>query len=156
MANVDIISVGLVDHKGDRGSVVYYVPTGSTLADILFQAQAFMGTLDSVTGAIIQDASVTLGLTLPGGLKTVAAASHDIEKGANIGFDVADTPYRTTVRVPAVMETLLAGETMILGSGVGQVFSNLVVAGTGGVNPSDKFGADIVGVIEGLVTFRKA
>jgi len=156
MANVDIISVKIVDENGKSGNCVYYIPTGQALADILLQAQAFMTVLDAITGGVIQEANVTLGLTLPGGLKSTATASHDINKGANIGFDVANTPYRTNIRVPAIAESIVTGEEVNITSGAGLAFVSQVISGVSPVLPSDKYGNDVVAALEGVVTFWKS
>jgi hypothetical protein len=158
MANVDIISVSVVDYKGDTGNVVYYVPTGQALGDIELQAQTFAALLDDVTGGVIQGMTITKQMTLPSGLKDTALAAHNIEKGGNIGFDCANTPYRTTIRVPAIAEAIVTGEVVDIttANDPGDLFCDHVVAGLSPVLPSDKYGNDITARLEGVVTFRKA
>lgn len=155
MANVDLISISMVDHKGDTESMVISVPTGQTKADLELLMQAVASALDDVTGALIQSATVTQQLTLPGGLKVAATVDQDIQKGANMGYDCANTPYRTTLRVPAIDPLKLVGELVDVTDAAIIAFNSQVVNGVGTAFPSDKYANDITGFIEGRVTFRK-
>lgn len=156
MTVVDVITISGQDHKGDVGRMTYYVPSGQSVGDITLQAQAMAVLLDGVTGMLLTGITLTLGLALPGGLKGTATTLQDVEKGANVGFDAANTAYRQTIRIPAINESLVSGEVFNIASGAGLAFVTGVINGVSPVLPSDKYGNDITGALEGIVTFRKA
>lgn len=155
MATVDLVSVGVKDFKGKTASVVVAIPTGNTLADITLYAQAFAGVLDAVTDALVQSITVTLQVPLPGGLKVAHPESEDIGSGANFGFDCANTNYRETIRVPAILSTLRTGDLVDMTDPVITVFTGNVINGVAPVLPSDHYGNDITAALQAVVTFRK-
>lgn len=156
MANVDFISYSLLDDDGQRGSVQIFVPTGSTLAALQTFSDSMSNVIDDITAATIQSATVTKALTLPGTLKANAIAGHYIQHGANFGFDAANTPYRHTVRIPAILESLLTGETVITDAGVGQAFVTGMTGGFGADTPSDRYGNDLTTLLSALRSFRSS
>jgi hypothetical protein len=156
MANTDFISYSLADVDGQRGTVQIFVPTGQTLADLQTFSNSMVAALDAVTAAVVQAATVTKALTLPGGIKGTATAGHYIQHGANFGFDAANTPYRHTVRVPAILESLLVGETVITDTGDGQAFAAGITGGYTGIAPSDRYGNDLTALLSALRSFRSS
>lgn len=154
MAAVDLISYAVDDVDGKRGHVHVYVPATYTLAQLQTFAENLAADLDAVTGAKIASITVTKSLTLPGGLKAAATASHYINQGGNFSFDAADTDYRHTTRVPAVLEALCAGDVINIAAGAGKTFVDQITVGDGVVSPSDRYGNDLVSAIEAVRTFR--
>jgi hypothetical protein len=154
LAAVDLISFAVDDVDGKRGHVHCYVPATYTLAQLQTFAENLAGDLDAVTGAKIASITVTKSLTLPGGLKANATASHYINQGANFAFDAADTDYRHTMRVPAILESLCTGDVVNVAAGAGKTFADQVTVGDGVVSPSDRYGNDLVSTIEATRTFR--
>lgn len=155
MANTDFITFKLTDIDGQSGTLQLFVPTGGTIAQLQTLSDAFAAVLDDVTAAIIEESTVTLQLTLPGGLDVTPANGHYIQHGANFGFDAADTPYRHTIRVPAILESLLTGDVVETGSPPGSTFVNGITGGFGGLLPSDRYGNDLTALLSALRSFRK-
>lgn len=156
MANVDFISYSLLDDDGQRGSVQIFVPTGATLAALQTFSNSMAGVIDDITAATIQSAQVTKALTLPGTLKANAVAGHYVQHGANFGFDAANTPYRHTVRIPAILESLLTGESVIVDAGTGQAFVTGMTGGFGADAPSDRYGNDLTALLSAIRSFRSS
>lgn len=155
LANVNLISVSLVDDAGRTGSLTLPVPTGLTVAQIQSYVTAMLPNLDAVTGAKINGCTVALQLTLPGTLKASAIADHPISYGANFGFDAADTNYRHTVRLPAIDQGLVdAGEVQTTDALI-IAWTDDVVDGDATVLPCDRYGNDLSAFLGAEVTFRK-
>jgi hypothetical protein len=155
MANVNLLSFTLRDIVGNTGNVVIPVPIGLTLA----QYQTFVtdqaAKLDDITGALVESANLSMALTLPAGLKAGAVASHYIGVGANMAYDAANTPYRFTVRIPAVLLSKVVGEAVDGADADVTVFNLNMTVGDGTVSPSDKYGNDLLSFLGGNLTFRK-
>jgi hypothetical protein len=155
MATTDFISYSLIDHKGDVGQVLIFVPTGGTVAQLQALSNFIVAELDDVTGCQVQSATVNLGLTLPGTLKGAPISNLDKEVGANYAFDAANTPYRSTIRIPAVPSGQRVGELIDDTDTDVQAFYNAIVNGDGTLSPSDRYANDLSAFIQGVVTFRK-
>ena len=155
MAEVDFITISLIDHKGKTASVQVFMPTGLTLAEIDALSDDICTNLDAIVGATINGAAVSKQLTLPAGLKGVAAANVDIEMGANFGFDAADTIYKHTIRVPSISPTKIVGDNVTLTDPIVQAFPDGITAGVAGALPSDRYGNDLVAILSGEVSFWK-
>lgn len=154
MAEVNLISIQIADSGGLTGNVLVPVPTGLTIAEIQTYVDAMLPNLDVVTGGKINKASVSLALTLPAGLKANAIAGTPIQWGGNFAFDAANTPYRFTVHVPAIDQGLVTGEDIDT-SGVAAAWVTDMVSGDLAVNPSDRYGNDLVSLLDARVSFRK-
>jgi hypothetical protein len=156
MANTDLISISLVDINGNRATVPIFVPSGESVLALQTYMEAATTALDDVTAAKIDSASVTLSLNLPAGLKAAATAGHFINQGANFAFDAANTPYRHTIRVPAILETLLNGEQVDTTDAAVIAWRDNILNGVGAVVPSDRYANDLVALLQALLTFRQS
>lgn len=154
MAQVNLITFSILDDKSTRGQVNIFVPTGMTLAEYAAYVTATAPKLDLVTGGQIMSASLTLQMTLPGGLKASPIADDHIERGVNFPFACANTNYRHTVRVPAFRATLLTdGEVLVADQGVIDWIAKLT-AGDAVILPTDKNANDITTDLGPYLAFR--
>jgi len=156
MAQTNLVSIQVTDDAGNVGNVLLSFPATSSLANIQSFVDGFCAHLDAVTGAKITKASVSLALTLPAGLKASALPDTPVQWGANFAFDVADSSYRYTVRVPAIDQGLVTGGVVDTSPQFVQDFINDFVIGDGVVAPSDRYANDITAFIEAASTFRKS
>jgi len=156
MADVHLLSVRLVDVYGKAGHVNIFVPSATTLAQVQAYYDTVALTLDAITGAKIDSATVALALVNPGGLKAAAIADQPIQWGANWGFDVLNTPYRWTMHVPAILSSLVTGEDINRADADVVAFEADLVTGDGTVAPTGRDGGDLVSVLDAKVSFRKA
>lgn len=154
MALVSAISISVVDDRGKSESVNVFVPNDATLAEIQALSNLLVAALEDITGGYVAGASVQVGLSLPAGTRTTAAADAFNTVGANLGFDAANTVYRQTIRVPAILPTLVSGGEVIDDAPLLTAFTGLIVAGDGTTNPTNKFGDDLTGFMGASMSFR--
>jgi len=155
MATVHVLSFSLIDDGGNTGSVVVYLPSTLTLAQVQTFTTSYAAALDGVTGAKIQSATVALALTLPGGLKANASADHPIQYGANFSYNADGTPYRLTQHIPAFLHTLITGEEIDIASALVIAVMDYMRDGVTGFEPTDRYGNDLEGFLGAAVSFRK-
>ena len=155
MANVDLITFQVQDAASKIAQVHVYVPAGETVTDLQALVTAIAPVLDAITGAKLTEVSVRLALTLPGGLKADATAGHYVNLGANFAFDAADTEFRHTIRVPGILESMLSGDTVVMSATEVKAFTDAIEDGTALVDPSDRYGNDLVAVMPSMATFRR-
>jgi hypothetical protein len=153
MADPVLISVNIVDFNGKSKPMPVFVSSGTTLA----QAQAYLDDLlpllDLVTAGKIESATISLPLTIVAGLKANPLSNVNIIEGANIAFNVYDTKYGHTLRVPAIRDTLVTGETVPTNTGaVGDFVTNYITDGT--VTATNKFDSLLQSVEVGKKTFH--
>lgn len=155
MATVDFISYRFVDNDGNSGTSQIFLPSGATVSELQTFSNSLAPLIDDVTAAVIDSATLTLALTLPGTLKANPIAGMYIAHGANFGFDAADTVYKHTIRIPAILETLLAGESVDTGDADVQAFVAGIVSGFGADQASDRYANDLTALISAERSFRK-
>jgi hypothetical protein len=156
VADVHLVSVRVVDDSGRSGNVNVFLPAATTLAQAQTWFNSFAAALDAITGAKLDSASIALALSLPGSLKASALADHPIQWGANWGFDIANTPYRWTMHIPAVDQGIVSGDEIDRAPAYVTTFEGLLVTGDGTVTPTGRDGGDIAAVLDAVVAFRKA
>lgn len=156
MANTHLVSYSLVDSEGRRGNVQVYVPATLTLAEVQTGSDALIALIDAITGAKVDSAQVALSLTLPGGLKAAATEGEDMQKGANFGFDAANTPYRHTIRIPAVAEAIVNGDDINEADEDAAAFITFMGTGATPFLPTDRYANDLGSLLSAVVTFRQA
>jgi hypothetical protein len=100
VAIVSVIGITVQDAYGDEKPLTSYIPGTVSLADIQTGVTALAPNLDAVIDPKILRAFVTIGLTLPGGLKSSAIAGQDVHNGALNSYSAANTAYRFSQYVP--------------------------------------------------------
>lgn len=156
MALVSIITYSLRDDAGKRSSIPVYVPATAAQADVEALADAIAATLDLVTGAVIEQISISLNHDLPAGLKTVTTVDSLNGMGGLFNFDVADTPYSHSIYVPAIRPLLVSSGVIDPANSDVAAFITSIKDGTANVDPSDRFANDLL-LLNGVeVRFRKS
>jgi hypothetical protein len=156
MATVDLLSFSLLDDAGNTANVHVYVASTYTLAQLQTFVEQIAPDLDAITGSKINTVQVTKALTLPAGLKAAATANSRNPWGANMAYDAANTDYRHTIRIPAILPSLLAGDKVDDTEAAIITFNTQVTTGDGVVSPTDRYANDLSAFLEGIATFRKA
>jgi len=156
MAETNLISYQVKDFNNHIAQVHIYVPTGLTVAQLVAFSDLAAADLDTIIGATIEKASVTLDLGLPEGLKGTAVDSQPVEEGANLAFDAANTAYRWTQRVPSLLDEYYTEDTVILADSDITAWTARMTAGDLTVLPCDRYGNDLTDVLSGVKTFRKS
>ena len=135
-------------------SVPFFVPDGDTLAHYTAYMEAAAAVLDDVTGSQIMRAQLVLDLTLPGGLKSAPVAAALNERG---GLWVMTTsgPYGDSFRVPAILTSIMPGDSFDIASGAADTFSNFLIAGDGVVITKTRNAFDYLARVTGKKSFRR-
>jgi hypothetical protein len=155
MALVSVISFGVTDFAGARKSFPIYVPAATTLA----QAQAWITAgapiLDALIDGKIDDVSITLTGTLPGGLKSSAVSGNTVREGALWAWDPAGTDFEYGDYMPSAANADFVGDVLDdTNTDVTDWIAQMTASGAG-TEATDRYGNDIVSYIRGRRTFRK-
>lgn len=153
---VDIASFTIKDATGDSKSIaVYFVHGGATLAQIVSYVQGLAGVVDAVTDGVLIAANLTVGVTLPGGIKTDVTGDPDIQRGALMGYTADGTPYKHSVWVPAFIDSGFTGDVVDDANAAVQAFNDYLITVLNGNHATDKFENDLTDFIAGVKSFRK-
>lgn len=165
MAAVFLLSARIRDikqpgKKKNKMSVSAFYPLGTlTLPNLTTIHDAFVTTLDGVTGGVIEESSIQLFPALPGGLKATAEDGSDVQEGALFTFDLEDTNYVDSLFVPAIKQSLLSGDgqSINLAAGLVQAFTDMLSNASEALPAaaSNRFGIEYDAVVSGEKTFRK-
>jgi len=86
---------------GSEKAMPLYIPASTSLADIQTAMNTLLPELDAVIDGVILRSFVTIGLTLPGGLKGAAIDGQDVHNVALNAYSAASTLYRWSNYVPS-------------------------------------------------------
>lgn len=156
----DVLTFHLRDSETDtRGaSVPFYIASGNTVADLQEFANAAAPIVDNVTGSIIDSVTVTISLSVPGGLKAVPVTNVVNERGGLITFDTSGNRAES-VRIPAIKPTIMSGNEFSLAeTNVAALIGLLTTTatyGTADFRPQTPYGYDWVSARKGRKSFRK-
>lgn len=154
MALVNAISFSLEDYSGDRRTARFFCPATATLAEMQSLSNAIAAELDPITGMKILGSTVSLALTLPGGLKASAVNDIDAERGVNWSFTVSGTVYSYTVRTPGATNAIVDGEDLVETADTAD-WLTVMLDGDATTEPTNEFGGDLTGFKSAKVTFHK-
>jgi hypothetical protein len=100
------------------------VPNDATVAEVQTWLDAVLPEIDALTEGQITEASLTLPLTLVGGLKGAPVDGAFNERGGLITFDTTG-PRAASVRIPAISRTIMPGDTFPLTGDVADLVTRL-------------------------------
>jgi hypothetical protein len=136
------------DGAGRKAVQRIHVPSGLTIAQIETWFDAMIAELDPVTDCVLVGASVSVELSIPGGLKASAAADSKVENGALFSFLCAGN-YYTRTRLPAIKDTMMVDNSTAVDTSDEDVAAwlTLMTTGDGTVAPCDSREADITSLV---------
>lgn len=149
MALVHTIGVGIIDYTGSKKSMTLYCPATVSLATLQTEMNTYLPAIDAVIDGQIVDSQVTLGLTLPGGMKTSPVAGNTVREGALEAYSAAATAFRFSYYVPSWKNAGFAGND-VLNTGVYATANGAPI-----IFASDRDGNALVSFLGGRRTFRK-
>jgi len=153
---VYLVSYSIRDSSGTKKACqVYFDPGAATLAQILTWVTAVGDLVDALTAGVIDGVNLSLTPNIAAGWKDTPAEETDAQRGALLAFDVADTNYRHSVFIPAALDALFTGDVVDLSNAAVEAFVGYVNTVTNGIIGSDKYGNDVIDIIEGTKSFRK-
>lgn len=149
------ISVSLSDYRGRNASVIVRVPDSETVDEAVAYAQAMVQELDAITGARVESVDIIVPVTVTG-IKTGAVADVANENGANFNYSLQSSPYSETIRIPAILPALLAGDSVNTANADVNAFNVAIVAGAAGrPGAVNEFGNKLTGLNSAKRTFRR-
>jgi hypothetical protein len=151
---VNVITVTIRDVAGDKSTVNINFPVSVTEAQAQSWLDTFLPALDAIVDGVIDSAGWLRALTLPAGLKTTPGTQRN-QVGALMTFDVANTNYAHSIRLPAVKESKLSGKALNINDAQVQAVRDALTTGVSGVTPVSRFGDDLVALTSGMVSYRR-
>jgi hypothetical protein len=156
MATPVIVSTGITVANQKKRSLPMFLPNATTLA----QAQAFMTAfatlLDNVIDGVVVDPTVTLPLTLPGGIKSSPSAGAESSRGALLDYAASGIDRIHGIWVPSWAPAGFSGNAVDNAGAYATFISALVnVIGSSGAAPVDRYGNDLTTFTKGRKAFRK-
>lgn len=156
MALTNLLSVQVTDADGKVKTMPLYFASTTTLAELQGYADDMLPLLDAVIDGKITQATVTLQLTLVGGLKGSAVDGNRVREGALLRFPADNTIYKHGIFVPSWKNTGFAGD-VVLQTGAYNTFQATISAGAGDpvIEVTDEYGNDLNAILSGERRFRK-
>lgn len=158
MPGPTIFSYTIRDSAGVEATFRAYANFDGTVetVDGLTGEWAAMGALvDGVTGGKIIGGQITIPQLPAGGWKSAPVAGSDVEQTGTANFSNATTQYMHPESVPALLDTLISGGRIIVGSGAFKTFTDALVAGFTNGNWVNTAAQGLVAAVDAFVSFRK-
>lgn len=155
MALVNIVSFSLRDGSDNVKALPFYFLSTQSVANMQAWITTMAPLLDAVTDAKIESVSITVGATLPAGLKASAVeAGNRVREGAGLSFAAANTSYKQDIYIPAWHEAFFVNDELGPDTEVGD-FTTQIIASGGAADPTDRYGNDITALTGSGRVFRK-
>lgn len=155
MALVDVVSFGILDFAGAAKSFPIYVPASATLTQIQAWVTAGAPILDALIDGQIETASVTLALTLPGGLKGSPVSGNTVREGGLWAWDAAGTDFEYGNYMPSQANaTFVNNEVDLTNTDVTDWIAQMTGSGAG-TDATDRYANDLTALLRARRTFRK-
>lgn len=156
MALTNLLSIQITDADGKVKTLPLYFASTTTLAELQGYADDLLPLLDPIIDGKITAATVTLQLTLVGGLKGAAIDGNRVREGALLRFPADNTIYKHSIFVPSWENDGFAGD-VVLTTGAYGTFQASISAGAGDpvIEPTDEYGNDLNAMLNGERRFRK-
>ena len=156
---MSIFTYSLIDEAGVRGTVPVFVnhATSLTVAQLAIQAVAIGTLIDAITGAVIEDVTMSMHVIPDAGWKDTAVSAVDMEQCLLLSFQIGTSAYSDAYVIPALRDTLIeAGRPVLTAAGAIDDFRQAVTAGTGltDLTIETKMLSDLTELVSAAVTFR--
>lgn len=157
---IALVSIGVRDDAGSSATLPIYIEdTGLTLADVQGFADLMAGLVDDITDGVVTNIAITFNHTLPAGLKASAVADSSVQKSGLFTFELVDSKYALSVRVPAMKEAFVTSGNIDTAATEVAAFISAINSGLVPdvtlVYPTNQFGFDVSGLRKAVLTFRK-
>lgn len=153
MALVNQLSYKIVGDQGDTKTLVFYFPAAATVAQITSFSDDMAALLNAVIDGVIEAATITLNIALPGGLRTTPVADSDVHTGALLTFTANGTTFKFSHYIPTWRDWT-DDLVNLAGTGV-SAFISEIEDGDGTISPSDRFANDLVTNVASTKVNRK-
>ena len=149
------INWNFLDAKGYPSSLTIQVPDGTALADVQAFIDVITPNILNMTDGAVTGITATFGFTATG-VPRVAGANSDVEHKLRATFSSA-SGYKKQLTIPTILESVFQSSGYVDEANADWIaFSSFMEAGSGGVNPTDYRGDDIVGTVRAVEYFGKS
>jgi hypothetical protein len=157
MADPHLLGIQIIDEGGRQRNVVYPVVSTATVAQMQTFLDAHLDKLDNAIGGQIVGAFVTLSMSISGMAfgKAVPDAEHSVKNGGLLGFVAAGTKYRSSIYVPAYLNTLISATDDIANAGATAALVTSILGGEANISITDLAGRDLTAFLDGRAVHRK-
>ena len=149
-----LLSIKVGDDAGASKTVPVFFTPSVTPANIQTFLTAFAPLLNDVIDGIIESASLTLDLTVPGGLRTTPVVDSTVRRGAVESF-ANPSRFAWSLYVPTFSLTKITGGNIDVADADVVAFNAAYVTGAGGFTPSNGGGLDLTALLHAAEAFRK-
>lgn len=158
MAEVVDMSIRIQDAKNEFARTHLYFPAAATIAQLQAYSNEYLPLLNAGIEGYITGVQVTHNLTVDHvglGLRTTPVANSDVQEGANLLTDVANSNYNFSIRIPALLQAAFTNRSVNLGHAAIAALIAHIAAGDGTLTARNRTGDDLVVVLSGKKTFHK-
>jgi len=149
-----LLSLKIGDDAGKSKTLPVFFTSSVTPANIQTFLTAFAPLADAVIDGIIESASLTLDLALPGGLKSSPVEDSTVRRGAVESF-ANPSRFAWSLYVPSFSLTKITGGNIDIADADVVAFNAAYVTGAGGFTPSNGEGLDLTAMLHAAESFRK-
>jgi len=149
-----LLSIKVLDDAGKSKTVPAFFTSSVTPANIQTFATSFIPLLDAVIDGVVESATVTLDITVPGGIKTTPVTDSTVRRGAVESF-ANPSRFNWSLYVPTFSLTKITGGNIDISDADVIAFNAAYVTGTGGFTPSNGAGLDLTAFLHAAESFRK-
>lgn len=142
MAADQLLSIKTIDEAGRARTDTIFFPPAATLAEIQTFATGYIPILDDAVGGIVDSATVTLNLALPGPLKGAAVVNVDNRVAGLITFDNGSR-FKHGHYFRGLLPGLFTADEVDMADILVIALVNALQTGIAGVTPSNGYGFDI-------------
>jgi hypothetical protein len=147
------------DELGTKASLALYgtVDDTTTVADLAVQWQDYSTALTAVTDGIITGGTARLILSPTASQAGKPAAGARVEQNGVINYLVTASGRRFGIAAPAWKDSLLSGDSLVIGTGAGATWQAILTGAMGdatGTNASNDYLA-LGAAVDSFLSFRK-
>lgn len=142
------VQISWQDGAGRKAIQRIHIPSDTTIAEAEAWFDLIIAEIDGFTDCVCVGASISVDLSLPGGLKSSAVADSKVENGALFTFLCAGS-YYTRTRVPGIADDAMVDNSTTVDTSDVDVaaFLTYMITGDGTVAPCDSREADISSLV---------
>jgi len=100
------VVLSIEDEKNKKSTLQFNIDDSYSLANAILVARGMAGLIDAAIRGVVRAISMSLGVTLPSGLRTTPLSGSDVEEGARFQF-ITEGGYYTGFRIPTFDEAYI-------------------------------------------------
>lgn len=130
-------------------------PATPTVAVMQAYADGLLPLVDALTESQIVEVNAVYSLSLVGGLKGAPVASSFNERGGLIGFEMSIPGANDSIRIPAILHSIMPGDDFSILQADVAAFANYVIAPQSGIEAVNRWIASYSAATYGRKSTRR-